>query len=360
MVTDRGRPTVLLDCDPGIDDAMAVLDLLARRASGDIDLAGLVVTAGNASVDDCVSSALSWLDLGDEVDRHCERETLTPVPVFRGEAGPIRSEHDFTPETHGEYGRGYARLARPARPASSTHGAQAWSETSRRFEGELHAIVTGPLSTLATALDSDPGIPDRLASLTIMGGTFCGHPGNTTAVAEWNTHFDPEAAQLVCEHFAGADTVPRWCGQNVTDRAIVTPDFVTDTLRRTQGAPVTRALAAALRFYFEFHDCVGEGYCAKVHDPLVASVALEPARGHWRPARVDVSTFELLTRGQTVAEFRPERLVGGEYGSGPRNADVLVDVRGRSGRGGVPQIFAEWQNRHVRWVHGQLPGRDTY
>lgn len=347
------RPkTVLLDCDPGIDDAMAIVDLLARRSFGEIDIAGIVATAGNASVEDCVASALSWLELGERTDREQERRGTDRIPVFAGASGPIEVEHAFTPETHGEHGRGYAPLVRAARPASSIGGARAWSEVSRRFEGELHAVVIGPLSTLAAALELDEGIADRLASLTIMGGSFCGHPGNTTSVAEWNSHFDPEAAQRVCERFAGRAVVPRWCGQNVTDFAVFTPADITEVLSATRGAPVTRALAAALRFYFEFHDSVGEGYGAKVHDPIAAALALEPAAGRWRPARIDVSTADPLTRGQSIAEFRPERWFGGVYGSGPRNADVLVDIPGMPGAGGIDEIIAHWKARHIRWVCG--------
>lgn len=347
-----GKKVVLLDCDPGIDDAMAIVDLLARRAFGEIDIAGLIATAGNASVDDCVSSALSWLELGERTDRDRERPRADQPPVFKGAAGPVEVAHDFTPETHGEHGRGYAPLARTERAPSSVHGARAWSELSIRHESELHAVVIGPLSTLATALDLDGGIPDRLASLTIMGGTFCGHPGNTTAVAEWNSHFDPEAAQRVCEGFAGSSVVPRWCGQNVTDSAIMSPADVTEVLSVTRGAPVTRALAAALRFYFEFHDAVGEGYCAKVHDPIATGIALEPALGRWSPARIDVATSDRLTRGQTVAEFRPERWRGGDYGSGRRNADILLGIPGHSGRAGVDDLLAQWKARHVRWARG--------
>lgn len=354
MVTSphSASKVVLLDCDPGIDDAMAIVDLLARRAFGEIDIAGLVVTAGNASVDNCVSSALSWLDLGEATDRAAGRPSLPAIDVFRGAEGPIRSDHAFTPETHGERGCGYAPLSSPARPPSTSDGASAWSEISVCLEGSLHAVVTGPLSTLAAAIERDPALPRRLASLTIMGGTFRGHPGNTTAVAEWNTHFDPEAARVVCEAFSGADVVPRWCGQNVTDFGTITPIEVTEVLSLTRGAPVTRALAAALRFYFEFHDSVGEGYNAKVHDPLVTALALDPAAGRWLPARVDVSTADPFTRGQTVAEFRPERWVGGEYGSGPRNADVLVDVPGNEDVAGVRSLLAGWTARHVRWVRG--------
>ncbi|WP_333618905.1 nucleoside hydrolase [Dietzia sp.] len=368
-------PVVLLDCDPGIDDAMAIADLLARRAFAEVELAGIVATAGNASGPDTVAAALGWLDLGERTDARAGRTGLPQVPVFPGADGPLDVPHPTTPETHGPRGTGYAHLPELRRAPSEMDGVTAWSSLSRAHSGRLHAVVTGPASTLARALRADPGIVGRLASLTIMGGAFRGHPGNTTAVAEWNCHSDPEAAQVVCEAFgpraggvdgasgaeagtgAGTGTgthlspvFPRWCGQDVTDGAILQPARLTALLAETGGAPVTRALAAALRFYFEFHESMGEGYEAKVHDPAVVALALEPGDGRWAPARVDVACAGALTRGQTVAEFRAERWTGGPFGSGARNADVLLGVPG-----GAASLVEAWAARHARWVGGPGP-----
>lgn len=340
-------PVVLLDADPGIDDAMAIVDLLARRAAGQVRVAGIVATAGNASRDDAVAAALAWVELGSRTDAAAGRPHLPEVPVHAGAAGALEVPHPFTPETHGPAGTGHAHLSPSATPAVSVDGVEAWVAASRDFEGELHAVLTGPASTLARALRRDPGLPRRLASLTVMGGAFFGHLGNTTASAEWNCHSDPESAQLVCEAFSvpGAPRV-RWCGQNVTDAARIGPAEVTELLARTRGAEITRALAAALRFYFEFHDSVGEGYRASVHDPAVVALALDPGRGDWLPARVDVACSDPLTRGATVAETRPERWgLGGDFGAGAENASVL-----RAVPGGARRLVAEWAERHARWV----------
>ena len=85
---------------------------------------------------------------------------------------------------------------------------------------------------------------------------------------------------------------------------------------------------------------------------IAAALALEPAAGRWRPARIDVSTADPLARGQTIAEFRPERWFGGVYGSGPRNVDVLVDVPAARGAGGVHELISQWKARHIRWARG--------
>lgn len=341
--TRRSAPVpVLLDCDPGIDDALAICDLLARRAAGEIELTGLVVTAGNAPRDEEIRNALGWLALGQSTDAAAGRDPGEQIPVFAGAAGAIARPHPFTPETHGPTGAGYADALLPHTGCrSSSSGVQAWQELSRRHHGELHGIVTGPLSTLAQAVRDDPELPRSLASLTVMGGSFCGYPGNTTAVAEWNCHVDPEAARAVQRACTAAGVPVRWCGQNVTDCAQISPLQVTDVLTAVAGAPITRALAAALRFYFEFHDAMGEGYLAKVHDAAVIALALESELGRWVPAVVDIACEDPATRGMTVAELRPER-----WEDGP-NAQVLVDV---PGPGGAAGLIRQWAARHRQWV----------
>lgn len=337
------RPVVLLDCDPGIDDALALCDLLARRAAAQIDLAGVVITAGNVDRDTEVTNALGWLELGRRTDEAAGRTGLPTVPVHPGAAEPLAGPHRFTPDTHGPAGAGYALLPRSGQETSPRTGAEAWRVASTEHNGALHGIVTGPLTTLAEAVRDDPGLPQRLASLTVMGGTFCGHPGNTTAVAEWNCHVDPEAAQLVATAWGAAGQRIRWCGQNVTDGARIYPAQITRLLTATGGAGITRALAAALRFYCEFHAAVNEGYHAKVHDAAVVALALQPRRGRWVPAVVDIACADPLTRGMTVAEMRSERW------QRPANALVLVEVPGAGGAGGV---IEQWAERHAQWVCG--------
>ena len=344
MVVENTARPVLLDCDPGIDDALAICDLLARRAAGEVTIAGLIVTAGNLDRDNEMRNAAGWLALGEDVDRTHGREQHGAIPVYPGAGGPIARRLITTPETHGPRGAGYAVLPqRTPQGASPSDGVEAWIELSHKYEGDLHAIVTGPASTLAQALRRDPDIPRRLASLTVMGGTFFGYPGNTTAVAEWNCHVDPEAAREVQTACAQAGVPVRWCGQNVTDFAQIRPAQITDLLTATRGAAVTRALAAALRFYCEFHAAMGEGYLAKVHDPAVLAIALEPQLGRWVPAMVDVACDDPATRGMTVAEVRSERW------DGPPNALVLAEVMAPGGAAG---LIERWAARHARWVRG--------
>ena len=166
-----------------------------------------------------------------------------------------------------------------------------------------------------------------------MGGTFRGHPGNTTPVSEWNVDVDPEAADRICrvwENARAADpavTAPLWCGLNLTERAVWTPERSRELLAAAD-TPLTRALVDALRFYFEFHESVGEGYLAQVHDPLVAWLALHPGSEVSVPAHVRVECTGEHTRGMTVADVRGQR-------GRVDNARVATDLLLPGGAGAV-------------------------
>lgn len=317
---------VLLDADPGIDDALAIAYLVAEHRAGRIDLSGLVCTAGNVGRDDTVRNALAWLDLAG----------APSMPVAAGAAGPIEVPHVLTPETHGARGAGYAVLpTTTTRSVDPRDGANLWVDTARAHPGELVAIVTGPSSTLAHALELEPALPKLLRRLVVMGGTFRGHPGNTTPVSEWNVDVDPEAADRVCLAWELARaTDPSispvlWCGLDLTERAVWTPDRSTRLLAEAD-TPLTRRLADALRFYFEFHQSMGEGYLAQVHDPFVAWLALRPELVLSTPANLRVECSGEHTRGMTVTDMRGHRgqPVNAEIASGvdlPGGADEVLD-----------------------------------
>lgn len=326
---------VLLDCDPGIDDALAIAYLVAEHLSGSVELAGLVCTAGNVGLADTVRNALAWLDLAGAPE----------FPVAAGAGGAIAVPHVFTPETHGPRGAGYADLAtasttttgaKTTRSVDPCDGARLWVDAARAHPGELVGIVTGPSSTLAHALALDPALPSLLRRLVVMGGTFRGHPGNTTPVSEWNVDVDPEAADRVCLAWdAAIDGDPAvapvlWCGLNLTERAVWTPER-SARLLAASDTPLTRGLVDALRFYFEFHDSVGEGYLAQVHDPLVAWLALHPDEVASTPAHLRVECAGVHTRGMTVVDTRGHR-------GRPDNARIAVDVRHP---GGVDAVLDE-------------------
>lgn len=301
---------LFFDCDTGIDDSLALIYLLART---DVDLVGVASTAGNVPVDVVTANNLSWLEL-------CGRPE---VPVHTGPATPLVAALMTTEDTHGPLGVGHAELPTPTTTPSHLDAADAWIEASRAHAGELVGLVTGPLTSLATAIRRDPDLPARLRRLVIMGGAFHTH-GNTTPTSEWNVAVDPEAAAEVFTAFgtAGAPE-PIVCALDLTESVVLTPDHVvrlaaaagstpvecpdpTDErgLRSVADNEIIRHLVDALRFYFEFHDDHDEGYIAHLHDPFAALVALAPDTVETRPARVDVELAGTLTRGMTVADER--------------------------------------------------------
>lgn len=316
---------VLLDCDTGIDDSLALLLLLQHPGC---ELVSVISTAGNVPVEAVVANNLGWLQV-------CRRPD---IEVCRGADRPLAIELVTCEDTHGPRGVGYATLPAPERGPSARSGVDAWIELTADRPGELTGLVIGPLTTLARAIRRDPGLPSRLRALVIMGGSV-NYPGNTTPVAEWNVAVDPEAAQEVFAAF-GTDGAPKpiLCSLPLTERMAFTPDHLaglaeltgslpverpadTDArgLRSTSDNPIIRLLTDALRFYFEFHHDQDEGYLAHVHDPFAAAVALDPSIVTTRPAVIDVELAGTLTRGATVADFR------GFWGR-PPNALVATDA----------------------------------
>lgn len=303
------RLPVFADVDTGVDDAMALVYLLA---SADADLVGIASTGGNVDVDQVCRNNLGLLEL-------CG---ASRVPVSRGAAQPLAPGMRTAEDTHGPAGLGYAHLPTATTEVTEYDAAQAWVRAARRHAGELVGLVTGPLTNLALALRAEPALPGLLRRLVIMGGSF-EYRGNTTPVAEWNISVDPEAAAEVFDGWRAADP-PIVCGLNLTETVVMTPEIMR-RLAEAAGStptavnPLIRVLDDAMRFYFEFHQSQGEGYLAHLHDPLAAAVALDPGLIRTRAATVAVELTGTLTRAMTIADW------SGRWGR-PTNARIGVEV----------------------------------
>ena len=298
---------VLIDCDTGIDDAIALTYLAARSEA---EIVGVVSSGGNVDVHAV----------------HRNNRVLTEllgleVPVCRGAESPLVAEPMTAGDTHGPTGLGHAHLPEPTRPADPREGAQLWVDAARERPGELVGLVLGPHTNLALALELDPELPRLLKRLHVMGGAI-NHRGNTGPTSEWNIAVDPEAAQQVLAAFATAPRRPVLGSLEATE----TVQFGPETLSRVEdlagrtGHPVARILVDALRWYFAFHEADGFGWTAHVHDPLVAAHAVTGDFAGTRPLTVDVELVGTLTRGQTVGDEL------GRWGRAP-NVDVLTEVR---------------------------------
>ncbi len=289
----------LIDTDPGIDDALAIL---LAFASPEVSLEAITSVAGNVPVDFTTDNVHRIVAVGAPV---------SPVRVARGAAAPLRGPLVTASEFHGDDGLGGAtrlldadgaprypvsaagRLAR----AESVDAADLILEMADRFPGELVVVALGPLTNLAVALERDRRRLARVARIVIMGGAVA-VPGNVTPAAEFNFHVDPEAAAAVFRSGLPLELVPLDATQQVTLRR----EQLAAALGR--GDPrVARFIDDFTNHLFTFGDRRGEEGFA-LHDPLAVGVALDPSLVHLAPLHVDVEDEGRVTRGASVADLR--------------------------------------------------------
>jgi purine nucleosidase len=313
------RP-VFIDVDPGVDDALALVYLMA---SPDAKLAGIASTGGNVAVEQVCLNNLGLLEL-------CR---VPGIPVSKGAAQPLCCPMCPPGKAHGPNGLGYAELPPGEQQLTAYDAATAWVRAARDHPGELIGVATGPLTNLALALREEPDLPKLLRRLVVMGGAY-DYRGNSSPVAEWNISVDPEAAAEVLGAWWDAENLPILCGLDLTQHVAMTPEILsrlaasadagTATMRAddergtrsTAANPLIRLIEDALRFYFEAHHEHGYGFVAHLHDPLAAAAALDPHLVATRPATVDVELIGALTRGMTVTDWsgrwgrKPNALIG--------------------------------------------------
>lgn len=288
---------VFADVDTGIDDALALIFLLASGAN----VVGIGSTTGNIAVDQVCANNVGLLELCSAAD----------IPVSRGSDRPLSGRAVPGRTVHGPKGLGYAGLPPTDRLITSHDSATAWVRAARAHPGELVGLATAPLTNVALALRAEPALPTLLRRLVIMGGAFGdGNGAEWNAEAEWNASVDPEATSEVFAAWAGQPRLPVVCGLNLTRRVAMTPEILT---RLPGPSPVTRFIEDALRFSFEVNRERGQDYLAFMHDPLAAAVALDPTLVTTRAARVEVDLS--VTRGVTVADW-----------SGAREPNALIGV----------------------------------
>ena len=183
---------LLIDTDPGVDDALAIL---MAHAHPDARIAALTITAGNVGLNHTLGNALKLCAIAG-ID----------APVFPGAALPLVATPEDAAYVHGRDGFGETGYSPATRTHASEHAALAMLRLSREQPGQLTFVMLGPLTNLALALSLDPTLPQRVPRLIIMGGAVTGH-GNTRIPVEFNTGFDPEAARIVFERWPNFELV---------------------------------------------------------------------------------------------------------------------------------------------------------
>jgi inosine-uridine nucleoside N-ribohydrolase len=288
---------VLVDCDPGLDDALALLLVLA---SSELELLGVTAVAGNQTVDKTTANALKVLELAGRSD----------VPVASGAAGPLAGELVIADDAHGDSGLGELDLPAPRSTPVEQAAVDLLADRLLASDTPPTVFALGPLTNIALLLALHPEAVSRIDRLVLMGGAI--GEGNQTASAEFNIWIDPEAAHRVFG--SGLDVT--MVGLDVTNRAVLTRADADDL--RSRG-PVGNAAAAMLDFYLGFYEEAYEHGGAPIHDALTVAYVLQPEILTTMPRRVDIELTGIC-RGRTVVDMRRRTTLP------EPNAEVAVDV----------------------------------
>jgi inosine-uridine nucleoside N-ribohydrolase len=290
---------IIIDCDPGVDDSMAILFAFN---SPEVQVEGLTTVFGNTETAITTQNALRLVELAGRPD----------VPVAMGAAKPLL--RPFTGDgwvVHGRNGLGEVAYPEPKLQPDRRRAAQFIVDTIMANPGEITLVPVGPLTNVALAVLLEPRIAQHVAQVVLMGGAAA-MPGNVSAVAEANIRNDPEAAHIVFR--AGWPLV--MVGLDVTTKTVMSDAYMEEL--RSANNRYTDFIYAISRHYNNFYKQIGitEGF--HVHDSSALAYVIDPTLFTTRPAFVDVEYHSPHHDGQTVADWRGRRE--------PPNTLVCVDV----------------------------------
>lgn len=296
---------LVIDCDPGHDDAIAIL-----YAARHLDVLGITTIFGNQTVEKTTLNALRVLALAG-----------LDIPVARGCERPIVGEAPLAPDTHGASGLDGAELPPPRNEPVEGHAVDLIIETARRHRGELHLAITGAHTNVALALRLEPRLSHWIAGITVMGGTA--GVGNLRAQACVNILSDPEAAHVVFT----AGVPIHWIGYETTRTVLVRQEHI-DQLRARGGA-VAMAVADICAYYRERQLAVNGIDGAPMHDSCAIIPLVRPDLIRYEPVHLAVALEGGVARGMTVVDRRPLQPGAALKSVVPRQPDnvlMAVDV----------------------------------
>jgi pyrimidine-specific ribonucleoside hydrolase len=288
---------VILDCDPGHDDAIA---LLLALASPELELLGVTTVSGNQTLEKTTANAIRVLD-------HLGRDD---VPVAAGAPRPLVRERRVAANVHGETGLDGPDLPPPAREPGPEHAIDWIAATQAAAPGPVTLVATGPLTNVALLLARHPEVESKLERIVLMGGAI--GEGNVTPGAEFNIWVDPEAAQRVVS--SGLDLT--MVGLDVTHRALLRQP---DVDRLATAGRAGKLVAELYRFFARFHRQRYGWDGAPVHDALALAHVIDATLLETRHCGVIVDTGPEPARGRTHVDR------WGSAGWEP-NSHVAVDV----------------------------------
>lgn len=289
------KKKVIIDCDPGIDDALAIFMALASEK---LDVLGITTVAGNVGIDFVTRNARSLVTLAGK-----------ELPVCRGASGPFIAERRDGGHVHGADGVGGVALPEPAFPEDPRSAPEFIRQCAEQYGSDgLELITIGPLTNIASALHMYPSLAGKVQRISMMGGAA--GMGNATPAAEFNIYADPHAAAAVFQSGIPIDMY----GLDVTNRALITAEERA-VLRKT-GRPVALACSSMLESYADFYTSMGySGMC--LHDPFTVAGVIDESLVEFKSCYVDVEIQGALTRGKTVVDV---------FGTTGRKANTRVGM----------------------------------
>lgn len=277
------RTKIILDCDPGHDDALA---LTMAAASDRIELLAVTTSAGNQTPDKTLNNALRMLTLLNATD----------VPVASGNQRPLMRHLKIADYVHGETGLDGAELPAPSFEPQDCGAVELIAKVLKAQAEPITLVVTGPMTNIALFLRVHPELEDKIKQIVFMGGAA--GQGNVMPTTEFNMAVDPEAAKIVINE--GIPLV--MAGLNVTLKAQIRPDDLEHI--KAINNPVAQAIAGQMDFYGEWYGQDKFGLAGTpVHDPCTIAYLLKPEIFETHNAYIDVETQGSLTAGETVVDF---------------------------------------------------------
>ncbi|MCI9536234.1 MAG: nucleoside hydrolase [Lachnospiraceae bacterium] len=280
---ERERKKVIIDCDPGIDDSLALMLALSME---ELSVAGITIVCGNGPVDMGFSNGKKILKKMGRLD----------IPVFKGEEKPLKREYVSALDTHGADGLGESFL--PEVPGyEQPVGAVEYME-KELLKGGCSVIALGPMTNLARLIEREPKAFARIEELVSMGGNYRSH-GNCSPVAEYNYWADPDAASLVYKTAARMGKKIHMAGLDVTRKIVLTPDLL-EYLKRL-NRDLGEFVQAITKFYFDFHWEWEHLIGCVINDPLAVAYFIDRSLCEGFEAYTEIET-EGISIGQSVVD----------------------------------------------------------
>jgi pyrimidine-specific ribonucleoside hydrolase len=274
------KKPVILDCDPGVDDTLAIMLALS---SDKLDVRAITTVAGNQTIEKITQNAL---DIVDYIGCDCK--------VAKGAARPIACELCTAEDVHGETGLGNLKLPRSNKLSYYRNAYETIYEETMASEEKIRIIALGPLTNIAITLITYPDIKDKIEGITLMGGAWKG--GNVTPVAEYNIFTDPEAAKIVFESGLPITMM----GLDVTHKAYVLEEEIDElTKLNSKVSIIVKDLLYSVHTINKHHGIDG----AVMHDPLAVASVINEELVATKLCHVDIETKGEFTRGCTVVDI---------------------------------------------------------